>query len=98
MENFIEKIEDILLNDIGIELPGEEGRNGSYIIDIGSDVEWGKIYTLLENNENIEQADENNLLTTHNASLIYRYNNEYLFNLKADFDHNLYSLVCSELI
>lgn len=75
-----------VLKDIGIELPGEYTKNGSYVIDLSSDKEWGKIYTLLDNTELIEQDEESFLLTTHNSSLIYTYDDLYRFVLKADFD------------
>lgn len=88
---------EYMLKEIGIDLPGEYGKNGSYIIDLDSDNEWGKIYTLLDNAENVEQDEESFLLTTHNSSLIYTYNNLYRLVLKADFDQNLYSLICSQI-
>ena len=86
-----------MLRNLGIQLAGEYSSSGSYVIDLDNDTEWGKIYTLLDNAELVEQNEESVLLTTHNASLIYTYDDSYALVLKADFDQNLYSLICSEI-
>ena len=78
-------------------LPGEWGRGNAYVIDLGSDVEFGKIYTLLDNAKDVYQEEESVLLTVHNSQIIYTYKDEYQLVLKADFDNDLYSLICSEL-
>ncbi len=86
-----------LIKKLGITLPGEYTRSNSYTVDIKSDAEWGKIYSLLETNDDVESLEDNTLLTIHNASLLYVYNDEYQLNLKADFDNETYSLVCSKI-
>lgn len=94
MENLEEILETLKLNTY----PGIEGKNNSYIIDLNSDTEWGKVYTILDNSPLLYQRDENTLLTNHNSSLIYEYDDtDIIFNLKADFDSEQYSLVISEI-
>ena len=85
-----------ILKEIGIDLPGQYSRNGNYVVDLSSDAEWGRIYSLLETADDVSQDEDNNLLTVHNASLMYEYANCQI-NLKADFDNDIYQLVCSEL-
>lgn len=89
---------DEMLYEIGIDdLVGQVGKNDSYVIDLSSDSEWGRVYSLLEKCENVYQLEENNLLTTHNASLQYVWKDDYQITLKADFDNELYSIVFVEV-
>ena len=85
-----------ILRQLGIQLAGEYSTTGSYIIDLDNDTEWGKVYTLLDNAEVLEQDEASVLLNVHDACLIYNYDDTYRFVLKADFDNELYSLICSE--
>ena len=63
-----------------------------------NDQEWGKIYSILESNENIEEQEESTLLTVHNANLIYEYLDKWQFILSADFDNNdSYRLTVKEI-
>ena len=87
---------DSVIKKLGIDLPGEYTKNNSYTVDIKDDAEWGKIYSILETNDDVEPLEDNTLLTIHNASLLYIYD-EYQLNLKADFDNETYSLVCSKI-
>ena len=85
------------LKNIGINEVGEYSKNGSYVIDLKDDADFGRMYSLLDTSYNVEQEDDSVLLTRHNAQLIYTYDNKYQLVLKADFDNNLYSLVCNDL-
>ena len=49
------------------DLSGEYGKGGSYIIDLNSDAEFGRIYTLLDNAEEVYQEEDSVLLTVHNS-------------------------------
>ena len=87
-----------MLKELNLDyLPGEYGRGNAYVIDLGSDVELGKIYTLLDNAEEVYQEEESVLLTVHISQILYTYKEDYHFVLNADFDNDLYSLICSEL-
>ena len=87
-----------MLRDLGLDyLEGQYGRDNTYIIDLGSDREFGKVYTILDNAYGIDQEEESVLLTVHNSQIIYTYLDDYQLVLKADFDNNLYSLICSKI-
>ena len=77
-----------LLDDLGIYYEGVYGKNDSYVIDLENDSEWGKIYSILETNDDMEELEESTLLTVHNANLIYDYQGKWQFVLSADFDNN----------
>jgi len=86
-----------LLKDLGITKAGSYSRDCSYVIDLNSSEEFGKIYSLLENNEDLEYMEENNLLTVSNASMTYRYGEDYQLQLIADFNNDAYKLVVNEI-
>jgi hypothetical protein len=86
-----------LLKDLGITKVGSYSKDGSYVIDLDSSDEFGKIYSLLENSEDLHYMEENNLLTISNASMTYRYGEEYQLQLIADFNYDLYKLVVNEI-
>lgn len=77
-----------ILDDLKIYYSGTWGKNNSYVIDLADDSEWGKIYSILETSEDMEELEESTLLTVHNANLIYEYKDEWQFVLSADFDNN----------
>lgn len=86
-----------LLKDLGITKAGSYSRDGSYVIDLNSSEEFGKIYSLLENSTDLEYMEENNLLTISNASMTYRYGEDYQLQLIADFNNDAYKLVVNEI-
>lgn len=85
------------LRSIGINKAGTYSKNDSYVIDLEGSEEFGKVFSTLDNNEDLEYMDENNLLTVSNATMTYRYNNEYQIQLLADFNNDSYKLVVNEL-
>ncbi len=86
-----------LLKDLGITKAGSYSRDGSYVIDLNSSEEFGKIYSLLENSKDLEYMEENNLLTISNASMTYRYGEDYQLQLIADFNNDAYKLVVNDI-
>lgn len=87
-----------MLKTLGLDyLEGQYGKQNTYVIDLGSDREFGKVYTILDNAYGVDQEEESVLLTVHNSQIIYNYMDEYQLVLKADFDHELYSLIISEI-
>lgn len=91
------QIEDII-NELGLdEYEGQVGKNNSYVIDLPSDNDFGKVYSTLETNEDVEQLEDNTLLTVHNASVIYVYKDRYQINLKSNFDTDEYSVIITDM-
>lgn len=79
---------------------GTYADNSQYVIDIDSDDEYLKIFSKLDRNSKLEQADDNSLLTKHNSSILYNYKdaNQFQANLIGDFDNGQYKLVISEFV
>ena len=86
---------DEVLKKLGISLDGEFSKDGSYIVDIYNSDEFGRVYSVLEKNDDVEELYSNSLLTIHNSSISYLYDN-YQITLIADFEQDLYKLVISE--
>ena len=86
-----------VLKRLGITNKGSFARNGSYVIDIEDSDEFGKIYSILDKNPDLEYMENNSLLTIDNGSLYYLYDRKYQINLIADFKNDNYKLVATEV-
>lgn len=86
---------DEVLKKLGIYLDGEFSKDGSYVVDIYDSDEFGRVYSTLEKNDDVEELYSNSLLTIHNSSISYLYDN-YQITLIADFEQDLYKLIISE--
>ena len=87
-------VEDAL-KELGIPFDGEFSKDGSYVVDLFDSDQFGKVYSILDRNNDVENLDDSSTLTVHNANVSYLYG-DYQFNLIADFDQNLYKLVIVE--
>ena len=87
-------IKDVL-NDLNIRFDGEFSRDGSYVVDLFDSDQFGKVYSILDKNKDVESMEDSSSLTVHSANISYLYG-DYQLNLIADFDENLYKLVITE--
>lgn len=72
-------------------------EDNNYIISLDNSDDFGKMFSKLEKIEDLEQLEDNQVVTEQGTSILYKSNSEnYLFNLIADFDGNVYSLIVSE--
>lgn len=72
-------------------------EDNNYIITLDNSNDFGKMFSHLEKIEDLEQLEDNQVVTEQGTSILYKSNSEnYLFNLIADFDGNVYSLIVSE--
>ena len=85
-----------ILSELGINHEVTKSKDGTYILDIEDMDEFGKYYSLLDRNDNVEELDETSLMTIHNISLNYLYKN-YQFSLISDNDQDSYKLVITLL-
>ena len=86
------------LSNLGITEKGTWGDD-AYVIDIRDSNEYGKMFTKLErlvDDQKITEMQDNTLINVDSASIQYR-SEEYQFNLLADFNENIYSLVIAEI-
>lgn len=72
-------------------------EDNNYIITLDNSDDFGKMFSHLEKIEDLEQLEDNQVVTEQGTSILYKSNSEnYLFNLIADFDSNVYELIVSE--
>lgn len=84
-----------ILNELRITDSGEDTKNGAYEITLKDSNAYGKYYSLLDRNDNVEQMEDNALLTLNEGRLLFVYK-DYLLDLQGDFTHNIYRLVISK--
>lgn len=84
------------LKELGITDEGEYSKDNLYVIDIDDSDTYGKYYSKLDKSDLVDEIDDNSLLTLHNSSINFEGDN-YLITLIADFEQDLYKLVCKEL-
>ncbi len=84
------------LSKIGITQRGHYTKNGSYVIDLEDSDEYGKIYSRLDKCEELVEDEDSSTLTVHNSNIVFE-SDEYHCVLIADFDQDLYKLVCKEI-
>lgn len=86
-----------LLKNLGVDKIGEYSNKNTYVIDLYSSEEFGKMYSLLDQNKDLEYEEESSLLTVDNGSLMYNYNDEFQIVLIADFKNDQYHMTVKEL-
>jgi hypothetical protein len=87
LEKFLEKL--------GITKVGHYTKTNTYIIDIEDSDEYGKIYSVLDKSDKIEEDEDSSTITIHTSNLVFESDN-YQLTLIADFDQDTYKLVCKE--
>lgn len=82
-----------LLTELGITLQGNYSEEDNYVIDISNSNEYGRINSILDRSDMLEFIEDSSFLTEENANMTYKYEDDYMLNLMADFDENTYQLV-----
>ena len=86
-----------LLRLIGIDKAGEYSEDGSYVVDLDSDDEYGKVYSTIEKNDDFVYREKSSSMTIDNSNMIYQYGDEYQVILKADLRNDIYTIVVNEI-
>ena len=88
---------DEYLQSININKEPVKGEDG-YIVDILNSTEYGKIFSRLEDSDDLEILEDNQVVTEQGSSLVYEsLSQPYLLTLIADFDGDKYELVINEI-
>ena len=86
-----------ILNELGIKEKYSRSSDGSIVIDIPNVDEFGRYYSKLDKNKDVEELSDTSLLTIHDIRLSYLYK-DTLITLLSDNDQDLYQLVIKPLI
>ena len=83
------------LDSLGISDLGNMSDDGCYIIDFKSDLEWSKAYSKLDKSDMVEEEEDSSNITMESSTVQF-VNDEYTVTMIADFDSDIYKLVCRE--
>ena len=86
-----------LLRELGINKIGTYSDNDTYTIDLNDSNEYGRINSTLDRSEILDPIDESSYLTADNANLDYKYEDQFILSLIADFEEDYYQLVITEM-
>lgn len=86
-----------LLKTLNITKIGSYSKNNNYIIDINDSNEFGRIYSTLDTNDELDESDDATNINEHTANIVYKYENQFQLTLIADWDNDTYKLVIEEI-
>ena len=92
------ELEDYVIEELEIELPGEYGEENSYVINLLDSENYAKVFSLLEKNENLNLMEDNQVITNEGSSLIYM-DDDYniMINLISDWEGEIFQLIITQL-
>ena len=82
-----------LLSELGISEKGSYADDASYVIDIDGSNQYGRVNSILDRSDLLEEIASSSFVTTENANIDYKYEDQYILSLIADFDEDEYKLV-----
>ena len=82
------------LKSLGINGQLQKSKS-SYVLDINDSNEYGRIYSLLDKNDEVEEDSESSQVTMDYSSVRF-FNDEYTIQLIADFENDEYRLTIKE--
>lgn len=82
------------LNSLGISGPLQKSRS-SYVLDINDSNEYGRIYSLLDKSDLVEEDSESSQVTLDYSSIQF-FNKQYTIQLIANFKDDEYRLTIKE--
>lgn len=83
------------LRSLGITQQGNMDDDGNYVIDLESDKEFNKIFSILDKSEELDENDEMSVANIEVSNIMYE-SDDFTINLIADFAQNIYKLVIQE--
>ena len=82
------------IKSIGIKYTANKSEDGNYIVDLPNSDEFGRVFSILEKADDLDQVEDNQIITEQGSSLMYESMSEpYLISLLADWEADLYQLV-----
>lgn len=89
---------ETVLKKLGLHYTGTYTEDGAFVVDLANDSDFGKVYSVLDDAQDLDYQEDNSTLTADNANLNYIYGeDEYLITLMADFENEHYQLTLTEI-
>jgi len=86
-----------LLKQLNINKVGSYNKDKSYTIDLEDSDAFGKVFTILETNDDITISADENLVTLDDSTLVYYYDDMFRLYLNANWTDDIYGLVLEEI-
>lgn len=86
-----------LLREVGINRTGTYSDNDTYTIELNDSNDFGRINSILDRANILDPIDESSYVTSDNANLDYKYQDQFILSLIADFENDYYQLVITEM-
>ena len=88
-----------IIRSLDIDLEGEYNSDGQYVVDIPDSKTYLKAYSKLDKSDVLYELEENNLITEHNVSVSYLYEDEDAeISIVADLDNEEYKIVVNKFV
>ena len=83
------------LRQIGIVPTGTISEDNCYVMNIADSNEYGKIYSVLDQCDEVSEDEDSSFVTDEHSSIQY-VNDEYTITLLSNFDVDIYGLTVRE--
>lgn len=83
------------LETIGITQSGNISDDGCYIIDFKNDLDWSKAYSKLDKSNYVEEEEDSTNVTLESSTVQF-VNDKFTITMVADFESDIYKLICRE--
>jgi hypothetical protein len=91
-------VAETILKNLGINKSGTYSEDGSFVVDIDSSDEFGKIFSILEDSDLLIPQEDNGILTDESANMNYLYEDEdFLISLSGDLENDIYQMTITEI-
>lgn len=91
-------VAETILKNLGINKSGTYSEDGSFVVDIDSSDEFGKIFSILEDSDLLTPQEDNGILTDESANMNYLYEDgDFLISLSGDLENDIYQMTITEI-
>lgn len=85
-----------LLNKIGLNLEGQDTKDGNYVIDLANSSQFNDVFCKLDKCEFLEENEDSSVMNLEVSNILFM-TEGFTLNLIADYSQNSYKLVITEL-
>ena len=85
-----------LLNKIGLNLEGQDTKDGNYVIDLTNSSQFNDVFCKLDKCEFLEENEDSSVMNLEVSNILFMAEG-FTLNLIADYSQNSYKLVITEL-
>lgn len=98
VEEEIEVIEaEDVLDTLKINRSGEYSDDDTYTVTLRDSNDYGRVSSILDNSDLVEPIEESSYLTAENGNLDYKFGDNFMISLIADFDNDYYQMVITNM-